>query len=80
MRQFDVETTGGIEVPKANWGAVIDSRCSLSNAEDNCPRGRLLENSLAVSNKIFFIIPRYFFLDAYDYPRMNRPKTIHDYQ
>lgn len=49
------------EVPEAGGGAVIGFRCALSNTGDERPRGRLLESSLAVSNKIFLKNSKIFF-------------------
>lgn len=74
LRNFDFDHGWGnllwrwLEAHRGSWsqlGTVIDFRCSLNNTEDKCPRGRLLEGFLAVSNKIFLKIPRFFFLQMH---------------
>lgn len=70
LRNFDFDHGWGnllwrwLEAHRGSWsqlGTVIDFRCSLNNTEDKCPRGRLLEGFLAVSNTIFLKIPRFLF-------------------
>lgn len=71
LRNFDSDYSRGnccgdgcrhTEVPEGGWGAIIDFRCALNNTEDKRPRGRLLESSLAVSNKIKKNSKIFFFL------------------